>query len=101
MNENDESVFAEAVDIEDPQERSAFLDRACAGDPGLRQNVESLLAAYDAGAFLEAPAPPPVDSVHKQPLAEAPGAVLGAYKLLQQIGEGGMGTVFMAEQTRP
>src|SRR2546425_1283998 len=54
MNVNEESVFAEALDKQDPQERAAFLDRACAGNPGLRQSVESLLSAYVAGEFLEA-----------------------------------------------
>ena len=58
MNVNEESVFAEAQGIQDPQERAAFLERACVDNAGLRQSVESLLSAYDAGQFLELPAHP-------------------------------------------
>jgi WD40 repeat protein/serine/threonine protein kinase/tetratricopeptide (TPR) repeat protein len=101
MSLNEEAVFAEALEIPDPQERAAYLDRACAGNLGLRHNVESLLAAYAAGQFLEAPAPPPAATVDEVPLRERPGTVIGPYKLLQLIGEGGMGAVFMAEQTQP
>jgi tetratricopeptide (TPR) repeat protein len=97
MNLNEESLFAEALEMKDPRERAAFLDRACADDPGLRKNVASLLSAYDAGQFLEAPAA----TIAEQPVSEGPGRVIGPYKLLQMIGEGGMGTVFMAEQTQP
>ena len=59
MNDHEESVFAEALARSDPQERAAFLDRACAGNAALRASVESLLAAYDAGSFLESPAVQP------------------------------------------
>src|SRR5262245_30676077 len=90
---NDEFIFAEAVQIADPAARDAYLDRACAGDAALRREVEGLLAAHDgAGSFL---ARPPVT------VPEAPGSRIGPYKLLQQIGEGGMGVVWMAEQTHP
>src|SRR6516165_5566973 len=54
---SEESVFAKALEIDDVQERAAFLDRACAGNPALRKNVLSLLSAYGAGQFLERPAP--------------------------------------------
>jgi serine/threonine protein kinase/WD40 repeat protein/tetratricopeptide (TPR) repeat protein len=101
MRANEESVFAEALEIDDPHERTAFLDRACAGDPGLRHSVESLLSAYGAGQFLEAPAAAAVLTGADPAVAERPGSVLGPYKLLEQIGEGGFGVVFMAEQTQP
>jgi WD40 repeat protein len=101
MTANEESVFAEAQEIPDPQERAAFLDRACAGDPGLRQNVESLLSAYAAGQFLESPAPVPVTFVGEPAGDDRPGTVLGRYKLLEAIGEGGFGIVFLAEQQEP
>jgi tetratricopeptide (TPR) repeat protein len=101
MSTHEESVFAEALEIADPPARAAFLDRACAGDPGLRHSVESLLSAYDAGEFLEAPALDPVVRAEEPAVREGPGTVVGRYKLLEQIGEGGFGIVFMAEQQRP
>jgi serine/threonine protein kinase len=78
-------------------ERAAYLEAACSHDPELRRRVEQLLEAHDQGAsFLESPA-----TQDQLPPPEAAGTRLGPYKLLQQIGEGGMGTVWMAEQTAP
>jgi eukaryotic-like serine/threonine-protein kinase len=105
MTERD--IFIAALQKEDPAQRQASLDEACAGQPELRQQVEHLLRLYDgAASFLEKPA---VDSAAtgadhnatEQAPDETPGAVIGPYKLLQKIGEGGMGTVYMAEQTHP
>jgi tetratricopeptide (TPR) repeat protein/serine/threonine protein kinase len=100
MNDNEESIFAQALETRDPRERGAFLDRACAGNPSLRQGVESLLAGYEAGSFLEAPAPA-LGATIDEPVTECPGTVIGPYKLVEQIGEGGFGVVFVAEQQRP
>ncbi len=83
-------------------ERGRFLDEACAGDPSQRSGVEALLARHaEAGSFLEKPAMPENNTGPYQPITEGPGTVIGPYKLLQQIGEGGFGIVCMAEQERP
>jgi len=96
------AVFDEAVEIASPHERRDYLERACADAPVLRQQVEALLCAYaDAGSFLETPPVPPGDTTDLRPAAERPGTMIGPFKLLQQIGEGGMGVVWMAEQTHP
>ncbi len=95
------SIFLAMLDIEDPAERSAYLDRACAGDPALRTGVEQLLQAHQApGEFMERPAPALVVTVDAA-VPEGPGTVIGPYKLLEQIGAGGMGLVFVAQQQRP
>jgi serine/threonine protein kinase len=83
-------------------ERAAYLDQACAGDAALRQRVEELLQAGDAaGDFLESPAAVPGRKNLLTTPAEKPGDRIGRYKLLQQIGEGGCGVVYMAEQEEP
>src|SRR5262249_30248251 len=95
-------VFDRAVEIEAPVERAAYLDQACAAAPEFRQKVEALLQAYeDAGSYLEAPASAPAVTVDEPAISERPGTVIGPYKLMEQIGEGGMGLVFVAEQHRP
>src|SRR5262249_30483027 len=95
------SIFLEALKHASTGERAAFLDEACGGDGALRRSVELLLKAHDkAGDFLGQTLPP-VRRTMGQSVTEGPGTVIGPYKLLQQIGEGGMGIVWMAEQTRP
>src|SRR5262245_46152238 len=96
------SVFLLATEKRSLAERGAFLDEACGGDGALRAQVEVLLNAHDdADAFLK-PLVIPVATVGDSPPAsERAGTVIGPYKLLQEIGEGGMGTVFLAEQTEP
>ena len=98
-----ESIFFAALEKPSPAERTAFLDDACAGNDELRSRVDRMIAAQSqAASFLEQPALI-LDSTanHDAPIAERPGTMIGPYKLLQQIGEGGMGVVFMAEQSEP
>jgi serine/threonine protein kinase/formylglycine-generating enzyme required for sulfatase activity len=102
------SLFLAASDITDSTERDAYLDRECGGDAELRARVEVLLRANDAAPLPAAPGAT-VDSAPGQPRTEdypdssaRVGVVLaGKYKLIEEIGEGGMGSVFMAQQTQP
>jgi len=104
MNENpdaDITLFTEASRLR-ATERSAYLNRACAGDAGLRRRVDELLDAYErAGDFLAAPPSGIPATDIPAGVGEKAGDHIGRYKLLQQIGEGGCGVVFMAEQVAP
>src|SRR5262245_21526709 len=91
-----------------PADRAPFLNKACAGNKPLHQRLEALLARHDrAASFLEAPAvelhaAAGLKVTIDQPHRERPGIIIaGRYKLLEQIGEVGMGTVWVAEQTKP
>jgi WD40 repeat protein/serine/threonine protein kinase len=95
-------LFLKALELSSTRERLEYLDEVCSGHAGLRAEVESLLDANArAGGFLESPVPDLVLTVDQSPVSERPGTVIGPYKLLEQIGEGGMGVVYMAEQTQP
>jgi serine/threonine protein kinase/WD40 repeat protein len=96
-------LFIAALNQEDSAGREAYLQEACGPDTALRKRVEALLQAHDnAGTFLESPADCPTAAIASScGTSEGPGSVIGPYKIQQQIGEGGMGTVYMAEQTQP
>ena len=99
---DEKEIFQAAVEIISPAERKAYLDGVCGDDQELRAAVEALLEAdVQAGSFLEEPALGEGVTLDAAPLTEGPGTVIGRYKLLQQIGEGGFGVVYMAEQTEP
>ncbi|HZN35482.1 MAG TPA: serine/threonine-protein kinase, partial [Pirellulaceae bacterium] len=96
-----EEIFLAVLERTSPTKRAAYLDEACAGNAALRALVEGLLYSHhEAGSFLDAPLFDAAATMN-QPHAERTGAQIGPYKLLQQIGEGGFGVVFMAEQLEP
>lgn len=108
MNTNHdlESIFSQAIELADPIRQGDYLDRVCAGDARLQNRISSLIEANRrASSFMEeAVAEIDLDalqSMEPPPIGEQPGDVVGRYMLRQQIGEGGMGTVFKAEQTAP
>jgi serine/threonine protein kinase len=115
---HEQSIFIEALEKEDPAERAAFLDRACADDFALRERIERLLQRHEqAGSFLDSAASALINRnradnpgtwptaetgfVEEPTLPEGPGSVIGPYKVMEEIGEGGMGLVFVAEQQHP
>ena len=98
---NIDQIFWDALQIESLPEREAFLRRSCGDDEELRRTVQKLINAQPrAERFLEEPFRLG-ETAEMSGITEQPGTVIGFYKLLQQIGEGGMGIVFMAEQSEP
>jgi hypothetical protein len=108
------ALFQAAIEQDDPARRRAFLDREIAGDPELGERIEALLAAHDrpTGPLdrpLDAGLPGTVDIPGEHTRSyRKPGSstvletvIAGRYKIRQEIGEGGMGSVYLAEQTQP
>jgi serine/threonine protein kinase/WD40 repeat protein len=96
---DEKAIFNVARKIDLPEARAEYLSQVCGADSDLLQRVETLLRAYqEQVSFLELPRVPP--TIDEPPL-EMPGTQIGPYKLIEHIGDGGMGTVWMAQQTEP
>jgi serine/threonine protein kinase len=106
MEESAYTIFNDALELPDPAARAAYLKEACGADTALRGRVEKLLLAHgEAGGFFSQPLkltdPVQATIITAPTITEKVGAVIGRYKLLEQIGEGGCGVVYMAEQEEP
>ncbi len=100
---NEEDIFQVAAALQD-DERVVYLDAACGDDLALRERIKRLVGSHKEGGFMEGPAVqqnPDIEEVIKALKPEEVGERIGSYKLLQEIGSGGFGTVWMADQVKP
>ncbi|MBM4029875.1 MAG: serine/threonine protein kinase, partial [Planctomycetes bacterium] len=97
-----ELILLEALEKPTPAERIVYVEHVCGDDARLRVELHSLLEFHaQAGDFLQKPPLAQDFPLDESPLTEGPGTIIGRYKLLEKIGEGGMAVVYMAEQTEP
>jgi len=99
--EKREEIFKAAIEFEDRSERDAYIAQACSRDQKLLVKVQKLLHYHDENSFLDVPAFEVVTGTPINPVVPSTGEVIGHYKLLEKIGEGGMAVVYMAEQEKP
>jgi serine/threonine protein kinase len=100
-SKDEEAIFNAAIKLRKGPKCEAYLAGACGDDSKLRSDVEALLQAHEAKSLIDRPIFDPNVTLDNSPLTEGPGTTIGKYKLLEQIGEGGMAVVYMAEQEKP
>src|SRR4029077_6828319 len=99
---SEKDIFFELIDKATPQERADHLDKACGQDLSLRRRVEALLAKhFQQDGFMQGPAVQEAATAAFSPVSEGPGTIIDRYKLLEKLGEGGFGAVYVAEQKQP